>query len=82
MSGKVAERAPSLQEQPAWTAASVLLVEHGLPGRGVSCATQLYLGSPPDVRSISNLELESTGINASLKTYLKLVLFLCSRAGE
>lgn len=82
VSGKVALKAPSLQEQPAWTAASMLLVDYGLLGCGVSCAMQLYLGSPPGLRSTSNLELESTGINASLKTYLKLVLFLCSRAGR
>lgn len=79
--GRAAGRAPRLQEQPAWPAATVLLVAYVVLGCGVSCAVQLYLGSLPDVQSTSDLELKSTGLNAPLKTPLKLVLFLRSRAG-
>lgn len=40
----------------------------------------LSLGFAPDVRSTSGLELENTGVNAPLKTHLKLVLFSLWRA--
>lgn len=60
---------------------SVLLLEHVLRGPGVSCAGQSYLGSPPDAVSASSWESRRAGVRASQKTYLKLVLFLGSRAG-
>lgn len=79
--GEAAQRAPSLWEQPGRTAASVLLLESGLPGPGMSCTLPSYPGLPPDAQSTSDLELERTGVNVSLKTYLKLVLFLRGGAG-